>query len=59
MTKEDCIFCKIIESIIPSEKYYEDDGFLAIFDINPISKNHIVLMSKNHYENVSQMDNEE
>jgi len=36
MLDPNCIFCKIIKGEIPSQKYYEDDNFLAIFDISPI-----------------------
>jgi len=53
MLKEDCIFCKIIKGEIPSKKYYEDDGFLAI------SKGHFVLFSKNHYANTEEMPEQE
>lgn len=56
---ENCIFCKIIKNEIPSKKYFENDNFLAIFDINPIAENHLILMSKNHYENINQMDDKE
>ncbi|MGE4554755.1 MAG: HIT family protein [Candidatus Paceibacterota bacterium] len=57
--KADCVFCKIINNEIPSRKYYEDDNFLAIYDINPISKGHLVVFSKNHYFNVSEMPEKE
>jgi len=59
MLKEDCIFCKIIKGEIPSKKYYEDENFLAIFDISPISEGHIVVFSKNHYSNTEEMPEEE
>ena len=32
---EDCLFCKIIDGRIPSEKVYEDDTTYAFKDINP------------------------
>ncbi len=57
--EKDCIFCKIIRSEIPSKKYYEDNNFLAIFDIAPIANSHIVLMSKTHYDNVGDMNESE
>lgn len=59
MLEQNCIFCKIVEGAIPSNKYFEDDVFLAFFDINPIAKNHLVLISKNHYENILEMSDEE
>jgi diadenosine tetraphosphate (Ap4A) HIT family hydrolase len=54
-----CVFCKITKGEIPAKKYYEDDNFLAIYDINPISEGHLVVFSKNHYSNVSEMPDEE
>jgi len=59
MLKESCLFCKIIKGEIPSKKYYEDDNFLAIFDISPISEGHIVVFSKNHYSNIEEMPEQE
>jgi histidine triad (HIT) family protein len=55
MIDPNCIFCKISQNEIPSKKYFEDNNFLAFFDIKPIVKNHIVFISKNHYENISEM----
>ncbi len=57
MIDPNCVFCKIIKNEIPVKKYYEDDKFLAVFDIKPISPDHIVLMSKNHYTHTSDMPN--
>jgi len=59
MFDANCVFCKIIKGEIPAKKYYEDDNFLAIYDINPISEGHIVLFSKNHTTNISEMAEEE
>lgn len=35
---EDCLFCKIINSEIPSEIIYEDKLVLAFLDINPTTE---------------------
>ncbi len=48
MSKEDCIFCKIINKEIPSKIIYEDDRVLAIEDINPVAPVHILLLPKEH-----------
>ncbi len=45
---EDCIFCKIVEGKIPSEKVYEDDEVLAFKDINPAAPIHILVIPKKH-----------
>lgn len=47
--KEQCIFCKIIKGEIPSKKVYEDDKIVALLDINPATKGHLLVMPKEHY----------
>ena len=44
----DCIFCKIVEGLIPSQKVYEDDEILAFKDINPAAPVHFLLIPKKH-----------
>lgn len=36
-----CIFCKIIEGEISSEKVLESDNFIAIKDVHPKTKGHV------------------
>ncbi len=47
--KAQCPFCKIVKGEIPSKKVYEDDKLLAILDINPAAKGHLLVMPKEHY----------
>ncbi len=47
--KVQCPFCKIVKGEIQSKKIYEDDKLLAILDINPASKGHVLVMPKEHY----------
>ena len=49
MQKEQCIFCQIISGKIPSKKVYEDQVMIAILDINPATKGHVLLVPKTHY----------
>ena len=44
----DCIFCKIAEGTIPSNKVYEDDFCLAFHDINPQTPVHVLVIPKTH-----------
>ena len=44
----DCLFCKIIEGVIPSKKVYEDDKCLAFYDIAPQAPVHILVIPKCH-----------
>ncbi|MGN0242737.1 MAG: HIT family protein [Lachnospiraceae bacterium] len=56
--KEDCIFCKIANGIIPSATVYEDRFFRAIFDIAPAAKGHVLILTKEHYDNALELDDE-
>ena len=55
----DCLFCKIIDGSIPSDKVYEDDNFLAFKDINPQSPTHILVIPKQHIAKLSDCGNDE
>lgn len=44
----DCIFCKIINGEIPSNKLYEDEKIIAFHDINPEAKVHFLVVPKEH-----------
>lgn len=46
---KDCIFCKIINGEIKTEKIYEDESCIIIKDINPIAPIHFLMIPKNHY----------
>lgn len=48
--KADCIFCKIINGIIPAKKIYEDADFIAFNDIKPMAKVHFLIVPKLHIE---------
>lgn len=44
----DCLFCKIIQGDIPSNKVYEDDTVYAFRDIAPQAPTHILVIPKVH-----------
>lgn len=45
---QSCIFCKIIRGEIPAQKVYEDDACVAIRDIQPQAKIHLLVLPKKH-----------
>jgi histidine triad (HIT) family protein len=47
----DCIFCNIVKKESPSEIIYEDDDIIAFLDINPINYGHLLVMTKEHFDN--------
>ena len=54
-----CPFCDIVSGKLESRKIYEDEQVLAILDINPSNKGHILLMPKKHYVVLAQMSDNE
>ena len=52
MKKDDCIFCKLSNGDIPTNALYEDDVVKVIFDLNPASKGHVLILPKNHFANL-------
>ncbi|MCP5425945.1 MAG: HIT family protein [Gammaproteobacteria bacterium] len=53
---DNCIFCKIVSGAIPAIKVYEDEQTLAFMDINPASDGHSLIISKDHYENLLEIE---
>lgn len=56
MKQENCIFCKIIGGEIPSNTIYEDDAFKVILDASPAAKGHALILPKEHYANLYEID---
>jgi len=44
----DCLFCKIIQGDIPSNKVYEDELCFAFYDIDPQAPTHFLVIPKRH-----------
>ncbi|MCD8316336.1 MAG: HIT domain-containing protein, partial [Eggerthellaceae bacterium] len=43
MPENDCLFCKIINGEIPSNKVYEDDEVFAFEDVSPMMPVHTLV----------------
>lgn len=54
----DCIFCKIVDGQIPSNKVYEDDKVLAFNDISPEAPVHILVIPKKHIVSANEINEE-
>lgn len=54
---KDCIFCKIVESEIPSHKIHENDDFFAFLDISNFTDGHTLAIPKKHFRFVWDVDN--
>ena len=56
---ENCLFCKIIQGDIPSDKLYEDDEVLAFWDIAPAAPVHFLVIPKKHISGPSAVAEED
>ncbi len=56
MTDKNCVFCKIANGEIPSEKVYEDEKMLVFKDIEPKAKVHLLAIAKTHFKLLSDAD---
>lgn len=52
----DCIFCKILNGNIPSNKVFENDNFIAILDAFPANEGHTLVIPKKHYKDIFEID---
>lgn len=48
----DCIFCKIVAGEVPSTKIYEDAEVLAFMNLHPTHKGQVLVIPKDHIENI-------
>ena len=48
MTPMSCVFCAIVAGEAPAVHIYEDDDYLAILDIRPITRGHTLVLPKQH-----------
>ena len=56
MRDDNCILCKIANGEIPSETIYEDETFRVILDLGPASKGHALILPKQHYSDICELD---
>lgn len=55
---EDCVFCRIIAGKLPCHKVYEDEKFICFMDINPVSEGHVLVLPKEHFATLLDVDPE-
>ncbi|GAB6990669.1 histidine triad nucleotide-binding protein [Paenibacillus pini] len=55
----DCLFCKISEGSIPSQKVFENERLLAFKDIQPAAPVHILIIPKKHIASMNDVQEED
>ena len=58
MKDGNCIFCKLANGDIPTNAIYEDDDFKVILDASPATKGHALVLPKEHYADIYEIDPE-
>ena len=58
MRDDNCIFCKLANGVFPTNSIYEDDDFNVILDASPATKGHALILPKEHYANIYEIDEE-
>lgn len=53
MAEQDCIFCKIVNGQIPSDRVHEDDVCVAFNDLSPQAPTHILLIPREHVDSLA------
>ena len=56
MKEDNCIFCKLANGALPTNSIYEDDEFNVILDASPATKGHALILPKEHFANVFEID---
>jgi histidine triad (HIT) family protein len=45
---DDCLFCGIVGGEVPGTRVYEDDRAIAILDIFPATRGHVLVVPRDH-----------
>ncbi len=56
---ENCLFCRIIQKKIPATVIFENSTAIAFEDINPQAPVHILIVPKNHLDDIHSMKDED
>ena len=58
MKDDNCIFCKLANGDIPTNTIYEDEDFRVILDNSPATRGHALILPKQHFANMFEIDEE-
>ena len=53
----DCVFCRLAQD--SEDHLYDDGNCYVILDINPVSRGHMLVITKKHYENMLEVPKDE
>ena len=59
MTSKDCLFCKLVAGEIKTDPVLVTERVIAVVDINPVARVHVVIIPKVHIESVLTVSGED
>jgi len=54
----ECVFCKIIQGVLPATKVYEDSLVVAFMDLYPMRPGHVLVVPKEHHVSIRELTRE-
>jgi histidine triad (HIT) family protein len=55
MRVTDCLFCRIVEGVIPSTVVRDDERTLTFRDVDAKAPTHVLVIPKDHYSNAAEI----
>lgn len=56
MNVDECVFCEVIAGTLASSRVYEDEHLLALMDIQPATRGHLLVIPKAHTPYLADLD---
>ena len=55
LTRDDCVFCRIVAGDTPAEVVAADDLTVAFLDTRPVFPGHVLLVPRDHHETLADL----
>ncbi len=56
--KNDCIFCKVVNTALPASLVFEDERAVAFLDHRPLFPGHCLVVPRDHFETLGDLPQE-
>lgn len=56
---EDCLFCQIANGEIPARIAFQDETYVAFYDINPQAPTHLLIVPRRHIATLNDLELEQ
>jgi histidine triad (HIT) family protein len=59
VTRDDCIFCKIVAGQLPATIVHRDERVVAFMDIQPATRGHALVVPRRHVPNLLEVERQD